>query len=144
MAELSCQNQGRFQTPSKARRQHKKEDAMLFICYPRCSTCKTAQDWLLSQGRSFIFRDIKEETPSLEELAAWHKKSGLPLRRFFNTSGLSYRALGLKDKLDDMPMAEQLALLASDGMLIKRPLLVGEGFVLAGFREKEWQEALLG
>lgn len=114
---------------------------LLFVCYPKCSTCKKAQDWLDSKGIRYEFRDIKEDNPNLEELAAWHRKSGLPLRRFFNTSGLKYRALGLKDKLDEMPEEEQLALLSQDGMLVKRPLLVGESFVLVGFREKEWESS---
>lgn len=114
---------------------------MLFVCYPRCSTCKKAREWLDRKGIAYTFRDIKEDNPSEKELAQWHKKSGLPLKRFFNTSGLGYRALGLKDKLGTMPEDEQLALLASDGMLVKRPLLVGDDFVLAGFREQEWEEA---
>ena len=115
---------------------------LLFVCYPGCSTCKKAREWLDRNGIAYAFRDIREENPSEKELAAWQKKSGLPLRRFFNTSGLSYRALGLKDKLDGMTEKEQLALLSSDGMLVKRPLLVGDDAVLAGFREKEWAEKL--
>lgn len=115
---------------------------LVFVCYPGCSTCGKAGEWLDRQGIGYSFRDIKMDNPSAKELAAWHRKSGLPLRRFFNTSGLSYRALGLKDKLDGMTEMEQLALLSSDGMLVKRPLLVGEDFVLVGFREKEWAERL--
>lgn len=113
-----------------------------FFCYPACSTCKKAQTWLESQGIAFAFRDIKQNRPNKEELAAWHQKSGLPLRRFFNTSGLVYRSLNLKDRLDDMPQDEQLELLSTDGMLVKRPLLIGPDFVLVGFREKEWKEKL--
>ncbi|MDD2561798.1 MAG: arsenate reductase family protein [Eubacteriales bacterium] len=114
---------------------------MLFVCYPGCSTCKKARDWLDRKGIIYTFRDIKNDNPSEEELAAWSKKSGLPSRRLFNTSGLVYRALKLKDKLDGMPEKEQLALLATDGMLVKRPILAGDDFVLVGFREKAWAEA---
>ena len=113
---------------------------LLFLCYPGCSTCKKAREWLDNKGIAYIFRDIKENHPNATELAAWHQTSGLPLRRFFNISGLLYRSLGLKEKLNDMPEKEQLNLLSSDGMLVKRPLLVGDGFVLVGFREKEWQD----
>lgn len=115
---------------------------LLFVCYPKCSTCKKAQDWLDSKGIRYAYRDIKQDNPVKAELAAWHEKSGLPLRRFFNTSGLSYRALGLKDRLDEMPEEEQLALLSQDGMLVKRPLLIGEDFVLVGFKEREWESGL--
>ncbi len=115
---------------------------LAFICYPGCSTCKKARVWLDKSGIAYKFRDIKEENPTEKELADWHQKSGLTLRRFFNTSGLSYRSLGLKDKLDGMTEKEQLALLSSDGMLVKRPLVVGDDFVLVGFREKEWAERL--
>lgn len=114
---------------------------MLFVCYPGCSTCKKARDWLDRKGIIYTFRDIKNDNPREEELAAWSKKSGLPIRRLFNTSGLVYRALKLKDKLDGMPEKEQLALLATDGMLVKRPILAGDDFVLVGFREKAWAEA---
>jgi len=114
---------------------------MLFVCYPGCSTCKKARDWLDRKGIIYTFRDIKNDNPREEELAAWSKKSGLPSRRLFNTSGLVYRALKLKDKLDGMPEKEQLALLATDGMLVKRPILAGNDFVLVGFREKAWAEA---
>lgn len=112
---------------------------LLFVCYPKCSTCKKAREWLDKKGIAYTFRDIREQNPTQMELAAWHRKSGLPLRRFFNTSGMVYRDMGLKDKLDGMPEKEQLALLSSDGMLVKRPLLVGEDFVLVGFKEKEWE-----
>lgn len=116
---------------------------LLFLCYPRCSTCKRAMSWLDDKGIAYTFRDIKEDHPSEEELAAWHQKSGLSLRRFYNTSGLLYRSLELRDKLPDMPEQEQLKLLASDGMLVKRPVLVGNDFVLVGFREQEWQDKLI-
>ena len=113
---------------------------MLFICYPKCTTCKKAQAWLDAQGTAYDLRDIKQENPSEEELRIWWKASGLPLKKFFNTSGLQYKALQLKDKLPTMTEEEQLALLATDGMLVKRPLLIGEDFVLAGFRQPEWEE----
>ena len=113
---------------------------MLFICYPKCTTCKKAQAWLDAQGTAYQFRDIKAETPSEEELRAWWKTSGLPLKKFFNTSGLQYKSLQLKDKLPAMSEEEQLALLATDGMLVKRPLLIGKDFVLTGFRQTEWEE----
>ena len=113
---------------------------MLFICYPKCTTCRKAQAWLDAQGQAYEFRDIKLENPSEEELRAWWKASGLPLKKFFNTSGLQYKALQLKDRLPAMSEEEQLALLATDGILVKRPLLIGEDFVLAGFRQAEWEE----
>ena len=116
---------------------------MLFLCYPKCSTCQKAKAWLDQRGISYDLRDIKLDNPTAEELAAWYQKSGLPLKKFFNTSGLQYKALGLKDKLPEMSEADQLALLATDGMLVKRPLLVGDDFVLTGFRPAEW-EAKLG
>ena len=115
---------------------------MLFICYPKCSTCQKARTWLDEKGITYDFRDIKLENPTAEELTRWWKLSGLPLKKFFNTSGLQYKALGLKDKLPAMSEDEQIALLATDGMLVKRPLLVGEDFVLTGFRPKEWEERL--
>lgn len=117
---------------------------MLFLYYPKCSTCQKAKKWLDGQGAAYEPRDIREDNPTLEELTAWYRRSGLPLKRFFNTSGLQYRALGLKDKLPDMGEEEQLALLAGDGMLVKRPLLVTEERVIPGFREAEWLEALGG
>ena len=116
---------------------------MLFICYPKCSTCKKAEQYLQAKGLSFTVRDIKTDNPTADELRTWYAASGLPLKRFFNTSGNLYKQLGLKDKLPGMSEAEQLALLATDGMLVKRPLLVGEDFVLTGFRAAEW-EARLG
>lgn len=116
---------------------------MLFVCYPRCSTCKKAQAWLDEKGMDYTFRDIKEDNPTAEELKAWLDKSGLDIKRFFNTSGLLYKSMALKDKLPAMTEEEKLALLATDGMLVKRPILVGEDFVLTGFREKEWAERLM-
>ena len=113
---------------------------MLFICYPKCTTCKKAQAYLDAKGAAYEFRDIKQENPSEEELKQWWKTSGLPLKKFFNTSGLQYKALGLKDKLPAMSEEEQLALLATDGLLVKRPILVGDDFVLTGFRQPEWDE----
>ena len=115
---------------------------MLFVCYPRCSTCKKAQKWLEENQVAYTFRDIKEDNPTLEELKAWHEKSGLPLKKFFNTSGQLYRSLELSKKLPHMPKEEQLALLASDGMLVKRPLVVTDSTVLVGFKEADWTEVL--
>ena len=114
---------------------------MLFLCYPKCTTCQKARKWLDAKGAEYTYRDIKEENPSADELRAWWQLSGLPLKKFFNTSGLQYKALGLKDKLPTMTEEEQLALLASDGMLVKRPILVGEEVVLVGFKEPEWANA---
>ena len=115
---------------------------MLFLCYPKCTTCQRAKAWLDSQGISYTLRDIKQDNPSAQELRLWWRSSGLPLKKFFNTSGLQYKALGLKDKLPAMSEEEQLTLLATDGMLVKRPILVGEGFVLVGFRQAEWEARL--
>jgi arsenate reductase len=115
---------------------------MLFIEYPKCTTCQKARKWLEAQGVSLETRHIKDVPPTAAELGDWHSRSGLPLKRFFNTSGQKYKELGLKDKLPGMDEAEQLALLASDGMLVKRPILVGDDFVLVGFREAEWTAAL--
>ena len=117
---------------------------MLVLCYPKCTTCQKAVKWLEEKGVSYTYRDIKEQNPTYEELKAWYERSGLPLKRFFNTSGQLYKSMGLKDKLPVMGEDEQFALLATDGMLVKRPILVGDGFVLAGFKEKEWTEALGG
>ena len=116
---------------------------MLFLEYPPCSTCKKAKAWLEGNGVAYTDRHIKEDNPSFEELKAWHEKSGLPLKKFFNTSGLVYKSLNLKEKLPGMSEEEQLSLLASDGMLVKRPLVIGEDFVLTGFKESEWKEKLL-
>ena len=114
----------------------------LFICYDRCSTCKKAEAWLTANEIPYEKRPIKEQNPSAEELRAWHLASGLPLRRFFNTSGLLYKELNLKDKLPDMTEEEMISLLATDGMLVKRPLLIRDDAVLVGFREAEWTAAL--
>ncbi|MCI9425369.1 MAG: arsenate reductase family protein [Flavonifractor sp.] len=127
---------------------------MLYLYYPKCTTCGKASHWLAERGlafttqwlenpdSSFVARDIKKDNPTEAELRAWHAKSGLPLKRFFNTSGQQYRALELKDKLPTMSEDEQFALLASDGMLVKRPILVGDDFVLVGFKQAEWEDAL--
>ena len=115
---------------------------MIFLCYPKCSTCQKAQKWLDANGVSYELRNIKDDKPTEAELRAWHNLSGLPLKKFFNTSGLQYKALGLKEKLPAMSEAEQIALLATDGMLVKRPLLIGDAFVLAGFRPADWEAAL--
>lgn len=116
--------------------------SLLFIQYPSCSTCKKAKKWLDENKQSYTDRPIKEQNPSVDELKDWHKKSGLPLKRFFNTSGTLYRDMQLKDKLPSMSEEEQFRLLATDGMLVKRPILVGDDFVLTGFKEAEWKEAL--
>lgn len=116
---------------------------MLFLEYPSCSTCKKAKNWLDTHGISYEDRHIKECNPTYEELKAWYSTSGLPLKKFFNTSGLQYKALGLKDRLPAMSEEEQLMLLASDGMLVKRPLLIDGERILIGFREADWQEVLL-
>ena len=115
---------------------------MLFIQYPPCSTCQKAKKWLDEQGIAYTDRHIKENKPSYEELKAWYQRSGLPLKRFFNTSGLLYKSMNLKEKLPTMTEEEQLRLLASDGMLVKRPLVIGETFVLVGFKEAEWKARL--
>ena len=115
---------------------------MKVLCYSKCTTCKKALAWLEEQGIAYDLRDIKGENPSAEELERWWKMSGLPLKKFFNTSGLQYKALNLKDKLPAMSDEEQIALLASDGMLVKRPLLVADDYVLTGFRQAEWEEKL--
>ena len=115
---------------------------MLFVCYPKCTTCQKAEKWLKANGVSYETRHIKDERPTRAEIAAWREKSGLPLRKFFNTSGLLYKELKLKDRLPTMSEDEQLDLLATDGMLVKRPILVGDGFVLVGFKEDAWQAAL--
>lgn len=118
--------------------------SVLFVEYPKCTTCKKARAWLDSHGIEYTDRHIVEDNPTAEELAVWHRASGLPLRRFFNTSGMKYRELGLKVKLDaGMTDEECCQLLATDGMLVKRPLVIGEGFVLVGFKEAAWEEALL-
>ena len=118
------------------------ENMLKFICYPKCTTCQKARKWLDENNIEYEFRDIKTENPSLEELTAWYKLSGLPLRKFFNTSGLLYKSMELKTKLPNMTEEEMLALLATDGMLVKRPLAIGDDFVLVGFKEAEWVEKL--
>lgn len=115
---------------------------MLFIEYPKCSTCKKAKKWLDENGVSYKDRHIVEDNPTYDELKEWYERSELPLKRFFNTSGMLYKSMQLKDKLPSMSDDEQLKLLATDGMLVKRPLIVSENFVLTGFREKEWIEKL--
>lgn len=112
---------------------------MLFICYPKCGTCRKAEKYLQDKGVEFTRRDIKEDRPSLEELKQWYRASGLPLKRFFNTSGNLYKTMGLKERLKDMTDEEQLELLATDGMLVKRPIVVNGEDVLVGFKEAEWQ-----
>ena len=113
-----------------------------FICYPKCTTCQKAKKWLDDNNVEYSLRDIKIENPSIDELCNWHKVSGLPLKKFFNTSGLLYKSMELKDKLPNMSEEEQLNLLATDGMLVKRPLVIGSDFVLVGFKEDEWKERL--
>ena len=116
--------------------------SILFLEYPPCSTCQKARRWLDEHAISYTSRHIKENNPSVAELTEWYKMSGLPLKKFFNTSGLLYKSMGLKDKLPTMSEEEQIALLATDGMLVKRPLVIGDSFVLTGFKEKDWQEKL--
>ena len=113
-----------------------------FICYPKCTTCQKAQKWLDDNNIEYTLRDIKEKNPSFEELTVWNKMSGLPLKKFFNTSGLLYKSMGLKDKLSNISEEEQLQLLSTDGMLIKRPIVISEDFVWVGFDENEWNEKL--
>ena len=112
---------------------------MLFLQYPPCSTCQKAKKWLDARGVAYTDRHIKENNPTYEELKAWYEMSGLPLKKFFNTSGLVYKSLGLKDKLPTMTEDEQLRLLATGGMLVKRPMVIGDDFVLTGFKEKDWE-----
>lgn len=116
--------------------------SILFVEYPKCSTCKKAKSWLNEHGVAFDARHIVEENPTKEELSQWHKRSGLGIKRFINTSGMKYRELGLKDKLTEMSEEDIYELLSTDGMLVKRPVLVGEDFVLTGFKEAEWKEKL--
>ena len=115
---------------------------MLFIEYPKCSTCQKAKKWLDSNGIKYDSRHIKDDNPTFEELKAWYEKSELQLKRFFNTSGMLYKSMQLKDKLPGMTEEEQLKLLGTDGMLVKRPILAGDGFVLTGFKPQEWEEKL--
>ena len=113
---------------------------MLLIWYPKCTTCQKAKNWLDGNGAEYTTRHIKDENPSYDEIKEWYEASGLPLKRFFNTSGLLYKSMQLKDQLPAMSEEEQLRLLATDGMLVKRPLLIGESFVLTGFRPAEWEQ----
>ena len=115
---------------------------MIFLCYPKCTTCQKAKKWLDENHIAYDLRDIKLETPAYEDLAAWRQLSGLPLKKFFNTSGLLYKEQGLKDKLPTMTEDEMYALLATNGMLVKRPMFIGDDFVLVGFKETEWEKAL--
>ena len=119
-----------------------RETMVKFICYPKCTTCQKAKKWLDDNNIEYELRDIKLDNPTLEELTEWYKNSGLPLKKFFNTSGLLYKSLELKDKLPTMTDEEMLNLLATDGMLVKRPLLIGQDFVLVGFKEAEWSESV--
>lgn len=116
---------------------------MEFICYPKCSTCQKAKKWLDENKIEYAERHIVDDNPTYDELKKWYERSGLPLKRFFNTSGMLYKEMKLKDKLPDMSEDEQLQLLATNGMLVKRPLVVAEGFVLPGFKEKEWTDKML-
>ncbi|MDO5014585.1 MAG: arsenate reductase family protein [Clostridia bacterium] len=116
---------------------------MKFICYPKCSTCKKAQNWLDENKIEYEFRDIKIDNPNYTELKKWYGKSDLPIKRFFNTSGMAYRELNLKDKLPKMTEDEMLKLLATDGMLVKRPLVIGDDFILVGFKQTQWEEKFL-
>lgn len=113
-----------------------------YICYPKCTTCQKAKKWLDENGVEYELRDIKENNPSREELASWYEKSGLPIKKFFNTSGLLYKSMELKTKLPEMSEEDMLSLLATDGMLVKRPILVSDSFVLVGFKEAEWSARL--
>ena len=113
-----------------------------FICYPKCTTCQRAKKWLDDNKLQYEFRNIKNDNPTYEELALWYKVSGMPLKKFFNTSGLLYKSMNLKNKLPDMNEDEIIKLLSEDGMLVKRPLLIGNDFVLVGFKESEWAETL--
>lgn len=115
---------------------------MLFIEYPKCTTCQKAEKWLKDNNITFEIRNIKEENPSYDELKEWYEKSGLPLKKFFNTSGMLYKSMELKNKLPSMSDEEQLKLLATDGMLVKRPIIISENAILVGFKEKEWEEKL--
>lgn len=116
---------------------------MLFLCYPKCTTCKKAEKWLKENSLSYEMRDIKEENPDYEELKEWYTISGLDIKKFFNTSGNLYKELGLKDKLPEMSEDDKLNLLATNGMLVKRPILIGKDMVLVGFREEQWKDKLI-
>ena len=145
MATSSAKKKERPGSPKEREVLKRQEETIMnvFICYDRCSTCKKAEQWLKENGITCEKRPIKEENPSFEELKAWWERSGLPLKRFFNTSGQLYKSMNLKDRLKEMSEEEQLKLLATDGMLVKRPLLLAGDQVLVGFKEPEWQKALL-
>ena len=115
---------------------------MLFVCYPKCSTCMKAKKWLDEKGIEYEMHDIRQDNPNTAELKEWWEKSGLPLKKFFNTSGNLYKSMNLKDRLPQMSEEEQISLLSEDGMLVKRPILVTDSAVLTGFREKEWEQLL--
>ena len=115
---------------------------LLFLCYPKCTTCQRAKKWLDDKNISYTFRNIRDENPSADELSEWDKKSGLPLKKFFNTSGLLYKSMELKNRLPHMSEDEMITLLASDGMLVKRPIIVGDDFVITGFKEDQWENAV--
>ena len=115
---------------------------MLFLCYPKCTTCQKAKAWLDARGAAYTLRDIKLDNPTIDELKVWHRASGLPLKKFFNTSGLLYKSMNLRERLPQMSEEEQLRLIATDGMLVKRPIIVTEETVLTGFREAEWEKLL--
>ena len=133
-----------MQSPFTTTKESIMATGILFIEYPKCTTCRKAKKWLDEHGVSYEDRHIVEQNPTAEELAGWQGQSGLPVRRFFNTSGKLYRELGIKDRLNaGMDDAEAFELLASDGMLVKRPLVIGDDFVLVGFREADWEQALL-
>ena len=117
-------------------------DNMEFLCYAKCTTCQKAKKWLDANGIKYTERPIKEQNPTIEELKVWHQMSGLPLKKFFNTSGLLYKDMKLKDKIPKMSEEEQYVLLSTDGMLVKRPIVIGEDFVLVGFKEADWEEKL--
>ncbi len=117
--------------------------SILFICYPRCTTCQKAEKWLKEHGVDYKVRNIKEENPTEEELKLWYDMSGLDIKRFFNTSGLIYKEMQLKDKLPNMSLGDKFKLLSTDGMLVKRPLVIGDGYVLAGFKEAEWDKYIV-
>lgn len=128
--------------PMRQKNENGENIMIKFICYPKCTTCQKAQKWLDDNKIEYTLRDIKEDNPSFEELIAWYKTSGLPIKKFFNTSGLLYKSMDLKTKLPDMSEEEQLKLLSTNGMLVKRPIVIGKDFVLVGFKENEWSEKL--
>ena len=128
--------------PMKQKNENGENIMIKFVCYPKCTTCQKAKKWLDDNKIEYEFRDIKENNPTFEELSAWYKMSGLPLKKFFNTSGLLYKSMELKTKLPAMSEEDQLKLLSTDGMLVKRPIVIGKNFVLVGFKESEWIDTL--